>query len=148
MKTKKIKKSIDISAPKEKVWDVLLNDKFSRQWYAEFSEGSHAETDWKVGSKVVYTDNSKGGLVGKVIANKPNEELTVEFTGVVYNAVENYDSEDAKAMKGALETYKLSGKSGNTNLAIESDMGEEWFEPMSQAWDKALGKIKSLSEKK
>jgi len=41
MKKEIIKKSIEVNSPKEKVWSVLLVDKFTRIWYSEFSEGSH-----------------------------------------------------------------------------------------------------------
>ena len=44
--------TIDINAPREKVWDVLWQDDSYRKWTSVFSEGSHAETDWKKGSKV------------------------------------------------------------------------------------------------
>lgn len=146
MKTELIKKSIEISAPKEKVWDVLLNDKFTRIWYAEFSEGSHAETDWKVGSKALFTDKSNRGLVGKVIVNIPNEVISVEYQGLVMAGTEDYESDEAKNVKGARETYHLAEKNGVTRVSIECDMGEEWFESMSLAWDKALLKVKELSE--
>jgi uncharacterized protein YndB with AHSA1/START domain len=144
--SKTIKKSIDINASKERVWDVLLNNKFTKIWYAEFSEGSRAETDWKVGSKAVFTDKSKGGLIGKVIAHKPNEVIAMEYQGIVVNGVEDYTSGDARNVKGGLEKYQLTEKKGITHLSIACDMGEEFFESMSVAWDKALKKIKQLSE--
>jgi uncharacterized protein YndB with AHSA1/START domain len=141
-----IEKSIDINAPKERVWDVLLNDKFTRIWYSEFSEGAYAETDWKVGSKALFLDKKQCGIVGKVIANKPYEVISIEYEGIVMDGVEDYESADAKQVKGALETYHLSEKNGVTRVSIECDMGPEWFETMSLSWDKALLKIKELSE--
>jgi uncharacterized protein YndB with AHSA1/START domain len=143
---KTIKKSINISAPKEKVWDILLNDKFNRIWYAEFSEGTHAETDWKVGSKVVFKDNRQSGMIGKIIENKPDEALSIEYQGILNAGSEDYESAGAKQMKGGRETYQLSEKEGITKVSIESGMTEEYFDSMSLAWDKALQKIKELSE--
>ena len=143
---KAIIKSVDIKAPKEKVWDVLLNDKFTRIWYAEFSEGSHAETDWTPGSKAIFTDNTGNGLVGKVVVNKPNEILSVQYQGMMRNGIEDFESDESKSVKGGHETYLLSQKDGNTKLSIECDMSEELFESMSKLWDKALQKIKQLSE--
>lgn len=143
----KIKKSISINAPKEKVWEVLLQDHYNRQWFAEFSEGTKAETDWQVGSKVLYTDASGSGMIGKIITNRPAETLDVEYEGFVADGQEDYTSEGAQALKGGRETYRLSEANGVTQLAIESDMSAEWFEQMSLAWDRALQKIKELSEK-
>ena len=147
MEKQTIKKSIAIHAPKETVWEILLNDKFTRIWYAEFSEGSHADTDWKLGSKAVFTDNKGCGIVGKIIANKPGEIISIEYDGVINDGIEDYESETAKQVKGGIETYHLSEKKGITELSIECDMGAEYFEMMSQAWDKAVLKIKSLAEK-
>ncbi|MBC7888409.1 MAG: SRPBCC domain-containing protein [Ferruginibacter sp.] len=147
MKHKTIKKSIEINAPKEKVWEVLLDDKFTRIWYAEFSEGSHAETDWKIGSKALFTDNSKTGIVGKIIENKPSELISIGYEGIVgADGIEDYESDKAMEVKGSYETYTLSqNDEGKTLLSISCDMAENYFDTMSLAWDKALLKIKTLS---
>ncbi len=97
-----IKKSITINAPREKVWEVLLQDKLTRLWYAEFSEGTKAETDWKEGSKVLFTDDTGSGMVGKVVAVKPYDLISVEFQGFVVAGQEEYESEGAQAVKGDL----------------------------------------------
>jgi len=143
---KRIKKSIQISAPKEKVWDVLFTDHYTRIWYKAFGEGSRADTDWEVGSKAIFSDDSNSGLIGEVIVNQPNEKLSVEYKGILNNDQEDYDSELAKEVKGGRETYHISEKEGGTYLEIESDMAPEYFDEMSEAWDNALEKVKTLSE--
>ncbi len=142
-----IKKTVAVNAPKEKVWDVLLQDNFNRIWFAAFSDGTYADTDWQLGSKVKFIDNSSSGLVGKVVVNRPYEVISVEYTGLVEAGNEDYESQVAKEMKGSRETYRLIEKEGVTTLAIESDMSEEYFDMMSAAWDNALEKIKELAEK-
>jgi PhnB protein len=148
MKVKTIKKSIDINAPKQQVWDVLVKDEYTRDWYSVFSPGSHVETDWKEGGKAVFSDHSNCGMVAKIIANKPNEELAFEYTGFLKDGEEDYESEGAKALKGGKEIYLLRGENGSTHLEIASDMGDEWYDSMSLAWDKALQKLKQLAEGK
>ena len=143
-----VKKSIEINAPKEKVWDILLQDNFTRIWYAAFSEGSHAETDWQLGSKAVFTDNSGCGIFGEIVENKTAEVISIEYQGEVVNGEEVYTSEAAEAIKGSHETYRLSENNGVTKLDISVDMGAEYYEMMSKAWDEALAKIKELAEGK
>lgn len=143
---KRIKKSILINAPKEKVWDVLFTDRYTRIWYAAFGEGAHAETDWQLGSKAVFSDESNCGLIGEIITNQINEKLSVEYTGVLMNEVEDYDSDMARQVKGGRETYHISEGDGVTYLEIESDMAPEYFEDMSGTWVKALEKVKALAE--
>lgn len=146
MERKTIRKSIEIYAAKEEVWNVLQSDESTRIWYAIFSEGTHAETDWKIGSKAVFKDNSKCGIVGKIIENKPGEMLSIEYEGILQDGKEDYESDMAKSIKGVRETYLLSEKGGLTSLSISCDMSEDYFEKMSLAWDKALVKIKELSQ--
>ena len=141
-----IKKSIDIDAPKEKVWEVLLLDKYTLRWYAAFSPGSHAETDWQIGSKAIFKDNSNEGLVGTIVVNRPAEVISIDYQGVVSKGQEDYDSDLAQAINGCCETYRLLDKDGLTQLAINLDMGAEYFDIMSAAWDKALQQIKEFSE--
>jgi len=146
LEEKRIKKSILINAPKEKVWDVLFTDRYTRIWYASFGEGSHAVTDWQLGSKAIFTDCSNNGLIGEVVENKKNEKLSVEYTGILQADREDYESELAKQVRGGRETYHISEGDGVTYLQIESDMAPEYFDDMSKAWVAALEKVKALSE--
>jgi uncharacterized protein YndB with AHSA1/START domain len=143
---KTIKKVIDIRTTKENVWKVLTEDQYVRQWYTAFSEGARAETDWKVGSKVLFVDGTGCGLIGKIIQNKPNELLSVEYTGMMLNGKEDYEQEDSVAVKGGHETYALLQKGDTTELAIAGDMSDSMYDAMSALWDDALLKLKSVAE--
>lgn len=146
MKNRLIHKVIDIQAPREKVWEVILDERYTQQWYEEFSMGARAETTWEEGSKVLFTDISGGGLIGQVLVNHPLEMVSVEYMGVVNAGFEEYESEDAQQVKGGRETYTLSGTGNLTQLSVETDMPSELYDTMSQAWNRALRMIKELSE--
>lgn len=146
METKKINQSTVINATKEKVWDVLLKDEYTRIWYAEFSPGSKAETDWQEGGKALFTDHTGNGMVTKVVVNKPGKELIIEYTGLVKQGEEDYESEGAKAVQGGRESYRLSEDAGVTRLETSADMSEDMYDMMWAAWEKALQKIKELAE--
>ncbi|MDQ3109607.1 MAG: SRPBCC domain-containing protein [Bacteroidota bacterium] len=143
---KTITKSIFINAPESKVWEVLTADEYTRQWYSVFSPGSHAQTDWEVGSKVVFSDNSGGGMIAKVMENKPGEILSLQYTGILADGKEDYTSAEAAKYAGGKESYLLFESNEGTQLDISSDMSEEMFETMSQSWEKALEKLKALAE--
>lgn len=136
---------MEISAPKEKVWAVLLEDSYNRDWYSLFSEGTYAQTDWIEGHKVAFLNKANNGIVGTVVTKRPYEELAIEYDGIVVDGKEDHDSAMAKAMKGAEERYVLSGENGNTVLAISCDMDEAHYESMSRAWESALQRISELS---
>jgi hypothetical protein len=141
-----IKKSTDIQASKEKIWDVLTTDEYTREWFSEFSEGTFVITDWQVGSKALFIDESKSGLIATVASNKPGQELILEYQGMVADGQEDFESEQARGVIGYRECYWLRPSENGYTLDIESDMGSEYFDFMSQAWDRSLVKIKALAE--
>jgi uncharacterized protein YndB with AHSA1/START domain len=146
MTKQKIKKQISLNSTREKVWEVLTADKFTRQWYAIFREGTYAETDWQEGSKALFKDGSGSGLIGTIVASKPAELIDIEYHGMLDKGVEDYDGPIAQSMKGGHEIYRLTPANGQTTLAVELDMPEEYYAMMSNQWDEALVKIKELSE--
>ena len=143
---KKIEKSIELNASPEKVWKVLTEDHYVRQWYVPFMEGSYAETDWKQGSKVVFKDGAGSGMIGHIIENVPNKSLVVEFDGMMINNKEDYESKEAREAKGQKEAYRLTSNGNTTRLDVETGMTEEMYDMISVAWDKALQLIKRLAE--
>ncbi|MBC7451651.1 MAG: SRPBCC domain-containing protein [Cytophagales bacterium] len=141
-----IKHSIDINASKAKVWDVLTKDQYNRIWYAFFSEGTHAETDWSQGSKVIFKDDSNSGMIAEVTAAIPGELLAVKYTGILMKGKEDYDSKDAQSVKTGYERYEILEKDGKVKFYTEAEMGPEMEEMLSEPWKNALNKIKELAE--
>ncbi|MPR33292.1 SRPBCC domain-containing protein [Salmonirosea aquatica] len=146
MKKETIRKSIGIGASKEKVWEVLFDEKYLPIWYAEFSLGACAQGTWRVGSKILFTDISGGGLVGKVVVNRPCRVFSVEYLGLVVTGEEDYESDEARALRGGREIYRLQEQEGSVLLSVETDMPEESYNSMALAWEKALLKIRYLAE--
>lgn len=146
VKKETIRKSIGIGASKEKVWQVLFDEKYLPIWYAEFSLGARVEGTWRVGSKILFTDISGGGLVGKVVINRPCTKLSVEYLGLMVTGEEDYESEDAKAVRGGHELYSLEEKEGAVLLSVETDMPQESYASMALAWERALLTIRYLAE--
>jgi len=143
---KTIRKSIDINAPKEKVWQVLIEDNFTRQWYKEFSPGSYAETDWSVGSTAKFFDGKQDGLIARIVTNKRAEELSMTFIGMSDKGKEIFDGPFVDDFKGKFETYKLREHDGVTTLDISTEMSEDYYDEMDKAWDSALQIVKNLAE--
>jgi hypothetical protein len=139
--------SIDIQAPREKVWKTLWDDASYRNWTRAFLEGSYAVTDnWKEGSKVLFLAADGRGMVSKVAANRTNEYMSFEHLGVVQDGLEDTSSEKVKEWKGALENYTLTQKDGVTTLTIEADITDEYKSYFEKAWPSALELVKQLSE--
>ncbi len=147
MEKKSLKQSVQINAPKQKVWDVLLDDATYRQWTSVFSPGSHAVGGWDEGSKVHFLDGEGRGLVSTVKVHKPAEIITIEHIGVIDKNTEDFESDEAKKWAGSLETYRVSESGGKTQLDVEMDIIPEYEEFMNTTWAKALVLVKELAEK-
>ena len=143
----KLNFSIDINAPKEKVWKVLWDDSSYRKWTSVFTEGSCVETDnWKEGTKVLFLDGKGAGMVSKVAVNKPNEYMSFEHLGEVKDGVEDTSSEKVKGWSGSKENYTLKDAEGKTELTVDMDITADFKDFFMQVWPKAMEQIKVLSE--
>ena len=138
----------NIQASKEKVWDVLWGDSSYRQWTSVFCEGSHAITDWKEGSKVLFVDENGSGMVSMVAGNRPYEYMGFKHLGEVKNNVEDTTSEKIKEWAGGMEEYQLTENDGTTQLTVTMDSVESFKDYFMNTWPKAMEAIKNLAEGK
>ena len=139
--------TIDINAPKEKVWNALWDDANYRYWTSVFSEGSHAETDWQEGSKIHFLDGKGGGMYSTVVQNKPNEFMSIKHLGVIKDGQEQPIDEETKKWSGSMENYKLETVGNATRLTAELDGMEEMKDYFDKTFPLALQKVKELAEK-
>lgn len=142
----KLQFSAKIDAPKEKVWKTLWEDDTYRKWTSVFSADSHAQTDWKEGSKVLFLDGKGSGMVSKIETNRPNEFMSFKHLGEVKNGAEDTESDRVKGWAGAMENYTLEEAGGSTELLVEMDIQEEYKEMFMGMFPKALEQVKVLSE--
>lgn len=144
--------TIDIQAPKEKVWDVMLADETYRQWTEIFnpSGGSWYEGNWEEGSDIRFIgpdeEGNEGGMVSKIVANRPYEFISIEHLGEIVNGVEDTTSERVKAWQGAHENYTFKENDDVTTVEVDLDTVDEFADMFTDAWPKALAKLKELVE--
>ena len=147
----KLKFSIEINSPKEKVWNTMLEDKTYRIWTEVFSKGSHFIGDWSKGSKILFLgpneNGEMGGMVSRIKENKLYEYISIEHLGVVENGKEDTSSNAVKQWAGSLENYTFKNKDGKTELLVDMDINDEYKEMFEGMWPKALQKLKEISEK-
>jgi uncharacterized protein YndB with AHSA1/START domain len=136
----------NINAPRETVWKVLWQDQYYRKWTSVFSETSYAETDWREGSKVLFLDAQRNGMVSRIASVRPNEFMSFEHLGEVKNGIEDTESDKVKGWAGAFENYTLSEVNGSTELKVEIDMNPAFTDYFQKTFPQALANIKSLAE--
>lgn len=147
----KIHLSTFINAPKEKVWDTMLNDATYREWTSAFNPGSYYKGSWEEGSKILFlgpdqNGGAEGGMVSRIAENRLHEFISIEHLGVVQDGVEMTEGELVEQWAGVHENYTFTDKDGGTELTIDLDITEEEKANMEAMWLKALEKLKQISE--
>ncbi|WDF76807.1 SRPBCC domain-containing protein [Mucilaginibacter sp. KACC 22773] len=141
--------NVEINASPQKVWDVLFTDANYPTWTAVFCEGSHAVTDWKEGSKALFLDHKKSGMIGVIDRAIPNEFMAIKGIGEIIKGIENYDSSGAKMCSGSLEEYTLKNTNGKTLLTVQLSGGnfpKDMTAFFKNVWPKALDTVKTIAE--
>ena len=143
--------SIDVNAPKEKVWNTMLEDKTYRAWTEAFTPGSHYIGDWSKGSKILFLgpgqNGEMGGMVSRIKENKLYEFISIEHLGMIQGGKEDTSSEAVKSWTGALENYTFKEKNNKTEVTVDIDVNDEYKDMFNDMWPKALQKLKELAEK-
>lgn len=149
----KLRRTILINAPRERVWNVMLADDTYRQWTSAFHPGSYYKGDWSQGSKILFLGpgpegSGEGGMVSRIRENRKHEFISIEHRGIVHNGVEDTESPEAKKWAPAYENYTFAEKNGGTELSIEMDIEEKEKENFEKMWTDALSRLKELVERK
>lgn len=144
--------SIHINAPKERVWNVMLDQDTYREWTSVFNEGGRFEGSWDQGSKILFIGpdpetGKEGGMVSRIKENRPYEFISIEHLGIMKDGVEDITSEEAKKWAPAYENYTFTERDGVTEVSVDIDIAEEYADMFEEAWPKGLAKLKEISEK-
>lgn len=147
----KLRRTIFISAPRERVWDVMLADDTYRQWTTAFTAGSYYKGDWSEGSKILFLGPSpdgsgEGGMVSRIKENRPHEFISIEHIGIVHNGIEDTESAEARKWAPAYENYTFAEKNGGTELTVEMDVDAKGKENFEKMWDEAFARLKEIAE--
>jgi len=139
-----------INASRDKVWNALWEDANYREWTSAFAEGSHAVTDWKQGSKILFLDGKGEGMVSEVAEARPNEFMSIRHLGTVKDGVEDTSSPESREWSGGYENYLLQTENGQTKLTVTMTsvaIPEEFIAYFQHAWPKALDKLQQVAER-
>jgi Activator of Hsp90 ATPase homolog 1-like protein len=145
---KRIQFSINISAPVSVVFQTMLDSESYRDWTTAFAEGSYYEGSWLQGEKIKFMAPSGGGMVSEIAEHRKDEFISIRHLGFINNGVEDTESEAIRAWAPAYENYTFIKTADGTKLVIDQDITEEFEQYISEAWPKALQRLKELCEAK
>jgi uncharacterized protein YndB with AHSA1/START domain len=135
--------SVDIKAPRERVWKVLWDEKTYRDWTSVFSEGSYAVSDWNEGSSVQFLDaTGQSGMSAVIERKRPGEFMSFRHEAEIRNG----EIQPPADWSGAHENYTLTGHDGRTTLDVDLDTTDEYRQVFEGAFPRALQRVKTLAE--
>lgn len=134
--------SIDIKAPKKKVWKVLWDESSFRDWSSVFAEGKtiSIKSDWKEGGRFEYFESNVGsyGIIERLVHS---EHLLLRHRGELREGKEHPYKEDDR-----MEQYRLTEKNGVTTLTLDQDVPSEHKKLFEEATPRAFERIRELAE--
>ena len=148
----KLNFSTKINAPRNVVWNTMLNDATYREWTSPFNpKGSWYEGDWSQGSTIRFLgpdkDGKVGGMVARIKENRPYEFISIEHLGMIQDGREDTTSEEVKKWAGALENYSFKDNGDQTEVQVGMDVEDGHKKMFEDMWPKALQTLKALAER-
>ncbi|MDQ3014544.1 MAG: hypothetical protein M3Q73_01625 [bacterium] len=140
----KMRFTIEISASKEKVWEVLWSDKTFRDWASIIDESSYMVGEMKEGNEVQFISSVSGYGVTSLVEKLKLYELVV--LRQIVDTKEHGTGERKKEWADGTESYHLTGNDTITTLTTELDVPKEQIETFQVRLPKALQRIKELTE--
>ncbi len=145
----RIEKSIEIGAPREKVWEMLALDRLP-EWNEEYgnvkytSEVRNPEDKYKVGASSHTNMKGAGAIDFEITESLENEKMTFRMLGKrANNTVVTYvlESVDDGTRFAYVMTYKLPWG------ILGKGLGKLVKGSLEKEGEKALEKLKSILEK-
>ena len=137
--------SIEIEAPRGKVWQTLWEDKTLRDWGNIIDEGLYMVGEMAEGNEVQFISSEGLGVTSFVEKLIPHEYIAFKQ---VADTMDSGEQERDKEWTGGTESYELIEKNGITNLIVKIDVPPGLEEIFKDRFPKALERVKVLAEKK
>ncbi len=148
----KIHFSIQIQAPREKVWGVMLNKDTYSKWTVPFNPGSQYKGSWEEGSEIRFIGkdeegrDEESGMYSRIKENRLHEFLSIEHIGIIKNGVVDTTSDEVKKWTPAFENYTFTEKDGGTEVSVDMDINDDYKSMFEDMWPKALQLLKEMNE--
>ncbi len=150
---KKLQFKTSIKAPVGKVYRTMLglDSKADYEaWTAGFNPTSTYEGSWEKGSKTLFIgtgeDGKKGGMVSEIAEHIPNRFVSIRHNGILDGDKEITSGEQAAQWAGGFENYTFEENNGVTDLTVDLETADDYFDYFNQTWPKVLEKLKQIIE--
>jgi uncharacterized protein YndB with AHSA1/START domain len=146
--TRELRFTITIDAPRQKVWQTMLEPASYREWVGVSWPGSRYIGEWKKGASIRFVGgDDQGGTLATIVELEPNERVLARHVAALSaDGSEDRDSELARGWIGTTERYTFIHESGKTRINVDIVTTAQWEPMFNNGWPAALVKLKELCE--
>ncbi|MBH9551566.1 SRPBCC domain-containing protein [Inhella gelatinilytica] len=135
--------SVEILAPRERVWEQMLGEAGYRDWTAAFCEGSTYQGRWETGADMLFLGPSGDGMRARIELARAPEAVSIQHLGELAGGAPKEGSD----WQGVFERYHLLVQGGGTRLEVElTQVPQAYVEMMNTMWPVALQRLKQACE--
>ena len=134
--------TIDIPAPRARVWSRMLDDASYRDWTSAFCEGSYYEGEWRTGADMRFLGPDGGGMRARIERADAPVYVSIQHLGELRQGA----SLDGPEWTDAYERYRFHELAdGGTRLDVElTNVPAEFAPMMNEMWPKALERLRQI----
>lgn len=144
---KKINFTIDIHAPKQKVYDTLIDPELYKVWVHVAWPNSFYDGKWEAGEQLRFISPGNGGTAATVAEIRKGDYILLVHEAVLNpDLTQDITSDAAKGWVGTTESYRFTESNGITHLVVEMLCNPEWVSMFEEGFPTALNKLKEICE--
>lgn len=134
--------TIDIPAPRARVWACMLDEATYRDWTTAFCPGSYYEGQWRTGADMRFLGPDGGGMRARIERADAPEYVSIQHLGELRQGAPQHGPE----WTDAYERYRFHELAdGGTRLDVElSNVPAEYAPMMNEMWPKALQRLRQI----
>lgn len=145
---KKLVFTINIAAPRQKVWNTMLSPETYNEWTGAAWAGSFYEGEWQEGENIRFIGPDGSGTLAKLVVHRPYEFSRAEHIAILQKGgVEDRESPEAKDWIGTTECYTFTDTTSGTELKTEMETLPAFEKMFADSWPVALAKLKEICER-
>jgi hypothetical protein len=145
---KKISYQITIAAPKQKVWDTMLQPETYNEWTGAGWPGSFYRGEWKKGETIDFLSADGSGTRAKIEGVDAGNFIHSQHVAILLPGGQaDTTSELAKNWVGITENYSFAECNGATSLTVDIYAAPQWEAMFNDGFPQALNKLKEMCER-
>ena len=144
---KDLQYKIHINAPRQKVWETMIDPDTYKEWTNASWPGSYYEGKWEKGEKIKFISKDGSGTLALIEEYNPYDYIGAKHIAIVQKGGKKDDESDiAKGWIGTLESYTFNEDSGETDLTVTIVTNPSWQKMFDDGFPNALKKLKEICE--